>query len=55
MHKIRRRTTKRAEDVVEKTRNTSIRAKITAEKRAKAEINTQRKTKELGSKKSKHI
>ena len=45
VHEIGRRTTKRVEDEVEKTKNASIEAEIAAERKAKAEINARRKTK----------
>ncbi len=45
MREIRGRITKRAEDEVEKARNALRQAEIAAEKKAKAEINVQKRTK----------
>ncbi len=45
LREIRGKTTKRAEDEAEKAKNALRRAGIAAEKKAKAEINTQKKTK----------
>ncbi len=45
MREIRGRITKRAEDEVGKTKNALRRAEIAAEKKAKAEINAQKRTK----------
>ncbi len=45
VHEIRGRITKQAEDEVEKARNSLRQAEIAVEKKAKAEINAQKRTK----------
>lgn len=47
MHKVREKIAKQAKDEVKKARHILKRAEITAEKKEKAKVNTQKKTKKV--------